>query len=38
MPRRPRVSIPSYPKHVIQRGNNHEPTFASNGDFKADSY
>ncbi|HIC46590.1 transposase [Methylophaga sp.] len=38
MPRRLRVSIPGYPEHIIQRGNNRQPTFASNEDFKAYIY
>jgi len=28
MPRRPRVSIPGYSEHIIQRGNNRQPIFA----------
>ncbi|WP_299268137.1 transposase [uncultured Psychrosphaera sp.] len=38
MPRRPRVSIPGYPEHIIQRGNNRQPIFASDEDFKAYAY
>lgn len=35
MPRKPRVSIPGVPEHVIQRGNNRQVIFASDGDMKA---
>jgi putative transposase len=32
MARLPRLSIPGYPHHVIQRGNNRQPIFLSDGD------
>jgi putative transposase len=32
MARLPRLSIPGYPHHVIQRGNNRQPVFASDAD------
>ena len=35
MPRRPRVSIPGYAEHIIQRGNNRQPIFACDEDIKA---
>jgi|TARA_R110001632_G_scaffold41641_2_gene104833 putative transposase len=38
MPRRPRVSIPGYAEHIIQRGNNRQPTFACDEDIKAYAY
>lgn len=33
MPRQPRYFLPGFPQHVIQRGNNRQPTFRSNEDF-----
>ncbi len=27
MARLPRLTVPSYPHHIIQRGNNRQPTF-----------
>jgi putative transposase len=33
MPRPPRVVLPSVPLHVIQRGNNRNPCFASRNDY-----
>jgi putative transposase len=38
MPHHPRVSIPSYAKHIIQRGNNCQPIFACDEDIKAYAY
>ncbi|MDF2176848.1 transposase [Aliiglaciecola sp. CAU 1673] len=35
MPRKPRVSLPGVPEYIIQRGNNRQVIFASNGDIKA---
>ncbi|MEO9654706.1 hypothetical protein [Marinomonas sp.] len=35
MPRRPRLSIPGYAEHLIQRGHNRQPIFACNEDIKA---
>jgi len=35
MPRKPRVSIPDVPEHVIQRGNNRQVIFVDDGDMKA---
>ena len=32
MARLPRLSVPGYPHHVIQRGNNRQPIFAALGD------
>ena len=32
MARLPRLSVPGYPHHVIQRGNNRQPIFATLGD------
>lgn len=34
MPRKPRFSIPDHPQHVIQRGNNREPCFYSEADYR----
>ncbi len=33
MPRQPRVILPGYPHHVIQRGNNRDIIFASDADY-----
>ena len=33
MTRKPRFNIPGIPQHVIQRGNNREPTFAGDDDY-----
>jgi putative transposase len=33
MARLPRLTVPGYPHHVIQRGNNRQPIFASSGDY-----
>ena len=38
MPRRPRVSIPGYSEHIIQRGNNRQPIFACDEDIKTYAY
>jgi putative transposase len=35
MPRPPRVVLPSVPLHIIQRGNNRTPCFASRNDYLA---
>jgi putative transposase len=35
MSRKPRVSVVGVPQHVIQRGNNRQVIFASDGDMKA---
>ena len=34
MPRKPRFTLPGVPQHVIQRGNNREPCFFGEGDYK----
>jgi putative transposase len=35
MARLPRLTVPGYPHHIIQRGNNRQPIFASAADYKA---
>src|SRR5512133_3697782 len=35
MARLPRLTVPGYPHHVIQRGNNRQPIFAANADYEA---
>jgi putative transposase len=35
MARLPRLTLPGYPHHVIQRGNNRQPIFASSADYQA---
>ncbi len=35
MPRRPRLSVPGYPLHIIQRGNNRQTCFGSDRDIAA---
>jgi putative transposase len=35
MARLPRLTLPGYPHHVIQRGNNRQPIFASAADYQA---
>jgi putative transposase len=35
MARLPRLTLPGYPHHIIQRGNNRQPIFASSGDYEA---
>ena len=34
MPRQPRFTIPDIPQHVIQRGNNREPCFYAESDYR----
>ena len=34
MPRKPRLSIPGQPQHVIQRGNNRQPIFLVDHDYR----
>jgi len=34
MPRKPRFNLQGVPQHVIQRGNNREPCFYSEGDYR----
>ena len=34
MPRKPRFLLPGYPQHVIQRGNNREPCFFVDDDYR----
>ena len=34
MARLPRLTLPSYPHHIIQRGNNRQPIFASQADYQ----
>ncbi len=34
MPRKPRMYIPGIPAHVVQRGNNREPCFFSDDDYR----
>ena len=34
MARLPRLTLPGYPHHIIQRGNNRQPIFASNADYQ----
>ncbi len=33
MPRLPRLTVPSYPHHIIQRGNNRQPIFFTEQDY-----
>ena len=35
MARLPRLTVPGYPHHVIQRGNNRQPIFAATADYEA---
>jgi putative transposase len=35
MARKPRLTVPDYPHHIIQRGNNRQIIFASNADYQA---
>jgi putative transposase len=35
MARLPRLTLPGYPHHIIQRGNNRQPIFASSADYDA---
>jgi len=34
MPRKPRIHLPGLPQHVIQRGNNREPCFYAEADYR----
>jgi putative transposase len=34
MARLPRLTLPGYPHHIIQRGNNRQPIFAANADYQ----
>jgi hypothetical protein len=34
MPRKPRFTLPGIPQHVIQRGNNREPCFLAEHDYR----
>jgi putative transposase len=34
MARLPRLTLPGYPHHIIQRGNNRQPIFASSADYQ----
>src|SRR5437899_9380104 len=34
MARLPRLTIPGYPHHIIQRGNNRQPIFAATADYE----
>ena len=34
MPRKPRFTLPGIPQHVIQRGNNREPCFLDEADYR----
>ena len=34
MPRRPRMYLPGIPAHIVQRGNNREPCFFSDDDYR----
>ena len=34
MPRKPRFNLPGVPQHIIQRGNNREPCFLAEGDYR----
>ncbi|MRD47152.1 transposase [Caenimonas koreensis DSM 17982] len=35
MARLPRLTVPGYPHHIIQRGNNRQPIFAADADYEA---
>jgi putative transposase len=35
MARQPRLTVPNYPHHIIQRGNNRQAIFTDSGDYKA---
>ncbi len=35
MARKPRLTVPDYPHHIIQRGNNRQAIFASTADYQA---
>ena len=34
MARRPRLAVPALPHHVIQRGNNRQPIFFTDADYR----
>ena len=34
MPRKPRFNLPGVPQHIVQRGNNREPCFLGEGDYR----
>jgi hypothetical protein len=34
MPRKPRFNLPGIPQHIIQRGNNREPCFLCEQDYR----
>ena len=34
MARRPRIVIPGQPMHIMQRGNNRQPVFFANEDYR----
>jgi len=34
MPRKPRFQLPGYPQHIIQRGNNRQPCFFAERDYR----
>jgi putative transposase len=34
MARLPRLTLPDYPHHIIQRGNNHQPIFSTPADYR----
>ena len=34
MPRKPRFTLPGIPQHIIQRGNNREPCFLVEQDYR----
>lgn len=34
MPRKPRFNLPGISQHVIKRGNNREPCFYAEGDYR----
>ena len=34
MARRPRLNLAGVPQHVIRRGNNRQPTFITDGDYR----
>ena len=34
MARLPRLTIPGYPHHIIQRGNNRQPIFSGTADYE----
>jgi len=35
MPRRPRITFPAVPLHIIQRGNNHNACFYADEDYQS---